>query len=178
MKTLNQLLAFVFILIIDTSCQQERNDFLIRTVNGDFDEIGVENGYLNSKREMVIGYGKYYHCVTDTFRTFAIVYTTSGKIVGIDRAENELFEVFVYDNGPDPISEGLFRIVKNGKIGYADKNGRIVIEPEFQCAFPFKNGIAKVSTDCEEIKDGEHTLWESNNWTYINKEGKIINNAL
>jgi len=179
MKIFSQHIVFFLIIVLLIGCGPKgNNDFLLRAVIGDFDEIGAENGYVNSKGEVIIEYGKYHYCVTDTFRNFAIVYTKSGKIVGIDRNENQLFEVFIYDNGPDPISDGLFRIVKEGKIGYADKNGEVVIEPKFQCAYPFKDGIAKVSKDCREIEDGEYTAWKSNNWIYINKKGEEIKNAL
>ncbi|MCW3788917.1 WG repeat-containing protein [Plebeiibacterium sediminum] len=178
MKSTYLFTTFIIIGMLSLGCEYtKKHDYLLRTVKGDFNEIGAENGYVNSSGEMVIDYGKYYHCVTDTFRNFAIVYTKSGKIVGIDRGEHELYEVFVYDNGPDPLSDGLFRIVKDGKIGYADRNGSIVIEPIYQCAFPFKEGIAKVSKDCNQLQDGEHYQWESKQWIFINKKGKEITTA-
>ena len=40
----------------------------------------------------------------------------TGKIIGIDQNATKLFEVFKYDNGPDYLESGLFRIVRNGKI--------------------------------------------------------------
>ena len=59
-------------------------------------------------------------------------------------------KVFRFDNGPDYTSDGLFRILVENKIGYADSaTGKIVINPQFECAWPFEHGVAKVSVDCE-----------------------------
>ena len=100
--------------------------------------------------------------------------TNNGKWVIMDSKKTTLYEVFPYDNGPDYASEGLIRIVKNGKIGYADaKTYTIVITPQFDCAFPFENGKAKVSNQCKTIKDGEHSIWTSDAWQYVDKKGKF-----
>lgn len=53
--------------------------------------------------------------------------------------------------------DGLFRIVgKNGKIGFADTCGVIVIPPVFSYATPFHNGEAKVSFGGKNEKQGEY----------------------
>ena len=52
-----------------------------------------------------------------------------GKVVAIDRNERILFEAYLFDNGPDYTSEGLFRIIHDGKIGFANENGEVVIAP-------------------------------------------------
>ena len=99
---------------------------------------------------------------------------SDGKWVIVDSKKTMLYEVFLYDNGSDYPSEGLIRVVKNGKIGYADANTyNIVIEPQFDCAFPFENGKAKVSNQCKTVKDGEHGVWESDAWKYVDKQGKF-----
>lgn len=104
--------------------------------------------------------------------SLAMVQTTEGKWVIMDSKKMALYAVFVYDNGPDYPSEGLMRVVKNGKIGYADaKTYAIVIEPQFDCAYPFENGKAKVSTNCKIVKDGEYDVWESEAWQFIDKKG-------
>lgn len=89
------------------------------------------------------------------------------------------YNMFQCDNGSDYVSEGMYRIVdQRGRIGYADESGRAVIKPRFAFGFPFENGKAKV-TDKGEMKevpgsDGEYHYWESDEWYYINKEGKRI----
>jgi hypothetical protein len=98
--------------------------------------------------------------------------TDTGKWVIMDSQKKLLYDVFFFDNGPDYPSEGLIRVVKNGKIGYADANTYVlVIEPQFDCAFPFEGGKAKVSNQCQTIKDGEHSVWESHDWKYVDKRG-------
>jgi WG containing repeat len=100
--------------------------------------------------------------------------TDDGKWVIMDSQKTTLYEVFIYDNGPDYPSEDLIRVLKNGKIGYADaKTYTIVIPPQFDCAFPFENGKAKVSNQCKTVKDGEHSIWESETWQYVDKMGKF-----
>ena len=92
----------------------------------------------------------------------------------------ELFYVFQYDNGPDKLREGLFRITdENGLIGFADSLGNIVIKPQFKFAFPFENGKAKVTLSGESkvvpgSKDEKHH-WDSLDWYYIDTNGKILN---
>ncbi|HSQ86485.1 MAG TPA: WG repeat-containing protein, partial [Desulfobacterales bacterium] len=74
----------------------------------------------------------------------------------------------------DYIKSGLFRIIRNGKIGYANPEGKIVIEPRFDCAFPFEGDFARVSDECVTIDDGEHTSWQSESWYLITKNGKPV----
>ena len=100
--------------------------------------------------------------------------TDDGKWVIMDSQKTTLYDVFIYDNGPDYEADGLIRVVKNGKIGYADaKTYVLVIETQFDCAFPFENGKAKVSNQCKTVKDGEHNVWESEAWQYVDREGKF-----
>lgn len=140
---------------------------------------GTQCGYKNINGEVIIPVGKYHYCFTDTFKTFAIVFDehlTESVMVAIDRNEKILFDIYLFDNGPDWLEDGLFRIVRNGKIGYADKKGVIVIEPKYECADQFKAGIARVSLDCEQIKDNssDHSARKSNSWFYIDKKGNKI----
>ncbi len=97
-----------------------------------------------------------------------------GKWAIVNSKKNVLYDVFIYDNGPDYPSEGLIRVVKNGKIGYAHaKTYILAIAPQFDCAFPFENGKAKVSKNCKTVKDGEHSVWESDAWQYVDKKGRF-----
>jgi hypothetical protein len=129
-------------------------------------------GYVSSRGDTVIAIGTYEYCFTDTLKYMAIVLKKSGELMAIDRQGRELFEVMWYDNGPDYFADGLIRIIKNGKIGYADDKGRMVIAPQFQCALPFANGRARVALTCKTVLEGEHSRWESDDWFYIDKEGR------
>ena len=135
------------------------------------------SGYKNKSGKIIIPAGKYSRCFTHIFKTYAFVAKEgfSSGIVAIDRKENVLYEVFNYDSGPDYTSNGLFRIIENKKIGYSDAStGKVVIKPQFDCAWPFKNGVAEVSTECTQQSDGEHSGWNSDHWYYIDKTGKKV----
>jgi hypothetical protein len=149
---------------------QAKNSCLTLAENEDTNECG----YVSSRGDTVIAFGKYDHCFTTKFCEFAIVVDKKKGIVGINRKEEILFNVFVFDNGPDPLSNGLFRIVKNGKIGYADNKGKIIIAPEYDCAEPFSNGVARVGNGCKTKTDGEHSMWAGGKWFTINKQGKMV----
>jgi hypothetical protein len=160
-----------------TSCSQKNNhnDFWISSV----DTINDQYGYKDQSGKITIPFGKYSMCYTDTFKTYAIVLKPTYGFVAIDKKENVLYKVFPFDNGPDYSSNGLFRILENNLIGYADSlTGKIIINPQFNCAFPFENGVAKVSTDCKAQSDGEHSTWLSDYWFYIDKTGKKVDNPM
>lgn len=150
------------------------NDTLFRVYKGDLYELGVPSGYVNQKGDTIVPIGKYQYCFLDTVITYGVVGNIS-EIYAIDQKENRLYEVYWFDNGPDYVKNGLFRIKRNGKIGYANNIGKIVIEPQFDCASSFENEKAKVTFDCELKKDGEYSSMQSENWFYIDKTGNKIN---
>lgn len=172
--TMRVLLSYIIYLLSISSAFGQPSpqlDYLAVAV----DTINDEYGYRNLDGEMIIPYGKYGICYTDKFQNYAIVLKKGRGLIAIDRNENELYQVLVFENCPDDFSEGLFRIVIDGKIGYADSiSGKIVIEPKFECARPFQNGIAKVSNHCEERPSGEYKVWVSNSWYFIDKLGVAI----
>jgi hypothetical protein len=167
----NYLFLLLFGSLVACSPVIKNNDYLVSFHDTLFDQFA----YKNSDGEIVIPFGKYSNCFTDTFKTYAIVAKPEIGFVAIDRQENVLYGIFPFDNGPDYTSEGLFRILVNNKIGYADSiTGKVVIKPQFDCAWPFENGVAKVSTDCKTQSEGEHSLWVSDHWFYIDKSGKKV----
>ena len=142
-------------------------------------EVGVPVCYLNEQGDTIVPYGKYKFCQTDTIRNIGFVYGNKqdARIVCIDNQGKELFYVFKYDNGPDYIREGLFRIMDDkGLIGFADLLGNVVIKPQFKFAFPFEGNKAKVTLTGEqkEMPDRERREWASDKWQYINKKGELI----
>ena len=154
-------------------CKKTRSENYLVMIT---DTINDSYGYRNIKGDTIIALEKYSICYTDTFRNYAVVLKPKNGFVAIDRDENVLYDIFTFDNGPDYTSEGLFRIMRKGKIGFADSlTGKIVIEPKFKFAFPFKNGIAKVSNDGRTAIEGEHKRWKSENWFYIDKAGNKKN---
>ena len=155
-------------------------DTLFRVFEGEEYEFGSPCGYVNQKGDTVFPIGKYSHCFSDTIRTFGIVVEDGNSVsdlIGIDQAGNRLYEVYWFDNGPDYAEEGLFRILRNGKVGFADTTGKVVIAPQFACATPFADGKAKVAFECELVSDSpdeEHRRMESDSWFFVDREGKEI----
>lgn len=150
---------------------------LTRIPQGDAYEFGDACGYVNPAGDTIVPVGKYMLCLTDTIRTFGIVAPNTPDFSayhGIDKQGRLLYEIPNYDNGPDWLADGLFRVIRNGKIGYADEEGYIKIDPQFECANPFDEGRAKVALDCELIPDGEYTRMESEEWFYIDRSGKKV----
>lgn len=169
-----QRIAIIVLTLAVISCSEPKSDYLVK-VDNDPGSMGTA-GYATVDGKMIIPIGKYFICFSDTLKNFAIVMTHDKRLIGINRNEKELFEVFWFDNGPDYVSDGLFRIVKDGKIGYADATGKIVINPQYDCAEPFEHGVAKVSTNCTRIKGEEHVMWESDQWETIRKDGSSVKN--
>ena len=86
-----------------------------------------------------------------------------------------LYTLQFFDNGSDPLEEGLRRYVKNGKIGFANKLGEKVLPANWNFATPFSYGYATVYTGVwikKYDKGGEH-------WTIVpnddNAEKFLIN---
>jgi|GEM_PF-1277091 len=84
--------------------------------------------------------------------------------------------ILVIDNRgrPDPFKEGLARTRFNGKIGFFNRNLDIVIEPLYNFAFPFHNGVSEVCIGCRDLKYYGTELLDGGEWKRINRKGIII----
>ena len=142
--------------------QQGNNDTLsliYQEVDNDY-----KYGYINSKGEVIVPIGKYSWIYHTEFKTLGFV-AKDGNIWAIDPSGKERFRVFCFDNGPDYLSEGLFRMVdEQSKIGFADSLGHIVITPRFEFVSPFKNGLAAFNAGGKKVQDGEHSFIEGGKW--------------
>lgn len=83
-----------------------------------------------------------------------------------------------YDNGPDYFKDELARTEWNGKIGFFDKNLSIIIEPLYDFAFPFENGLSIVCNGCNKNTIGEHTELMGGHWGAINRKGELVYNIV
>lgn len=150
----------------------QQDDLMFRV----YDEVEDECGYVNAKGETLIPIGQCFACFSDSL-TYAVVIKRNHRGEGFpafDAKGNNVFNVFPYDNGPDYVEDGTFRIIKEGKIGYANVAGEIIIPPKYEAAFPFENGRAKVSLHADKESDGEHSWWVNTDWFYIDKKGNKI----
>ncbi|MGB0861695.1 MAG: WG repeat-containing protein [Saprospiraceae bacterium] len=169
MKKITILAAFLFITAFAFS--QKENDYLVVV----WDTIHYsECGYMDASGKMVIPMGRYPICMTDTFSNFAVVYKSNKGFIGINRAEKVLFTIFMYDNGPDFPSEGLFRITKNGKVGFANLEGKVVVEPKYSAVYPFSEGLSAFCKDCSTERMGEVSTWKGGKWGFMNKKGEVM----
>lgn len=141
----------------------------------DFDKDETICGYVDAKGKIVIPAGKYAEIFTSEFDKIALVRIKAGKdVYAIDRNENILFQVYGYF--PDPVSNDLFRIIENGKIGFANMNGEIIIKPRFNFIFPFFE--SDLAIFCEKGDwvwiDKEHRKFLGGKWGAIDKKGNIV----
>lgn len=94
----------------------------------------------------------------------------------INQKGEALLNPYLFDNGPDYLSEGLFRYVKGGKVGFADVACQVTIPASYDFASPFQEGLAAVCTGCVEVPepDGEHSTIQGGTWGYIDKKGTVV----
>jgi hypothetical protein len=139
-------------------------------------EYGESCAYVDAAGAVVIPRGTFESCFSETFKTFAYVADKrfGRKIVAVNRNREPVFEAYLFDNGPDYPSDGLFRIKRNEKIGYADVTGRVVIAAAYAGAEPFEDGAARVTLDCELVADGEYSVAKSDQWFSIDKTGNKL----
>ncbi|GKX55377.1 hypothetical protein SOASR030_14890 [Leminorella grimontii] len=90
------------------------------------------------------------------------------------KPDGSSLEVLLFDNGPDYFEEGLTRGIVNGKVGFFNQRLEPVIEPQYDFAWPFENGLARVGMDCESILDGEHTVVSCRQENYIDRQGRKV----
>ena len=82
---------------------------------------------------------------------------------------------FLYDNGPDYLVEGLARTVRNGKMGFVNTQLEEIVQPVWDFASPFQDGVAAVCTGCVPKAAGdEHTYMSGGKWGYIDRHGRVI----
>lgn len=92
-----------------------------------------------------------------------------------DRKGNFLYRPFFYDNGADYFAEGVRRFVKDGKIGFVDRNGKTIIEAKHDFVSPFNYGYAAFCDGCDwEKTDDEHKAIVGGTWGIINFKGEIV----
>ncbi|WP_160137575.1 WG repeat-containing protein [Chryseobacterium sp. c4a] len=98
--------------------------------------------------------------------SFGSVYDKKGKF---------LYSPFFFDNGADYFSEGVRRLVKNGKVGFADRNGTIVIQPKHDFVSSFNYGHAVFCDGCDwEKTEDEHKSIVGGIWGVMNRKGETV----
>lgn len=141
-----------------------------------FENVDATLGYVDSSGKVVIPAGKYPYIFTAEFDKIAFVLLKDRKgVYAIDRNEKILFQVCSYEIGPDIVSNGLFRIIENGKIGFANMNGEIVIKPRFQFVYPFQeNGFAIFCENGTWSMLDKYIPVIKGKWGVINRQGVVV----
>jgi len=102
-----------------------------------------------------------------------------GTLAYFDRTGKQISPPLGYGPRNYSFSEGLVPVEIKGKTGFMDRSGKLVIEPQFEDAEDFSEGLAPVKVHSEE------TTWcpreESGSrkgftmkWGYIDKTGKLV----
>ncbi|MDN0006066.1 WG repeat-containing protein [Providencia stuartii] len=111
----------------------------------------------------------------DSAYRFCLKNLPNQGIVVVDQQGNEAYRPYYFDNWPDEPKNGLYRIRQGDKIGFAEaKTGKVVIEANYDCAYPFENGKAHVGIGCQRETDGEHSWWVGGHWVWIDLQGNRI----
>jgi WG containing repeat len=82
-----------------------------------------------------------------------------------------------FDNGADAFVEGLARTVRNGKVGFVDTALTEVIPAQWDFAFPFEGGVARVCNGCAGVPASpgeEHHAMAGGTWGYIDTTGRVV----
>lgn len=172
LQIMTRLFTILLILLSYNSFTQEQPEIMYRIENQNEDVCG----YVNAQGDTLIPFGECIACFSDSL-SYAIVLKWDDQSYGFpafNAKGGEVFRVFVYDNGPDYIEDGTFRIVKDGKIGYASVSGEIIVPPMYEAAWPFEDGRALVSIHADIETDGEHSWWINTDGFYIDKQGNRV----
>ena len=91
------------------------------------------------------------------------------------KPDRSYLPVITYDNGADYFQEGLTRSLLNGKIAFYNHDFELVLATDFDWAWPFQDGVARVCRGCVVTQvNEEHTGLTGGVWGYIDKQGNMI----
>ncbi|MCL2597757.1 MAG: WG repeat-containing protein [Paludibacter sp.] len=99
--------------------------------------------------------------------SFWVYLNVAGKEV-LPALHRKIGNVYSVDLHISPLREGMraFYDITLKKWGYADKDGKVVIQPKYGVAMPFSEGLAAVC-----LQDGDYG---AKKWGFIDKTGKEI----
>jgi len=85
--------------------------------------------------------------------------------------------VEVFDNGAEEFSDGLARSPVGKKVGYINRELKLVIPAQFDGAYRFERGLAMVCVGCHLTwaePEKEHSYYVGGNWSCIDTRGRVV----
>ncbi|OEH86453.1 hypothetical protein BHU72_13625 [Desulfuribacillus stibiiarsenatis] len=136
---------------------EDRAVFTAKNGDGDF-----RNGYLNREGQVVI---QPQFMTAYSFKNGKTVVQKSENEFALIGRNGELYQTYPFAF-VGPIGDGMmgYKATMDGKYGYIDEKGTIIIEPRFSGALPFENGRAIVNASDNY----------TNRYGLIDKTGKFI----
>ena len=144
---------------------------------------GPDNGitsvcFVNEQGDTIVPHGRFVYCTSDSIAPVGFAKESGAKGIACINTEGQvLCRALDVDNlTPDYLFDGYFRIVnEEGLMGFADSLGHVVVTPQFKYAYPFERGKAKVTyTGQKNDPNDEHWEWVSDDWFYIDHQGRKI----
>lgn len=93
--------------------------------------------------------------------------------------DGRILETPLYDNGPDYFQHGLVRYIDaRGKLGFVDRQLRVVIPAAFDVALPFHAGRAEVCNGCVRpprsgIDAEQREVASGGTWGSVDRRGRV-----
>lgn len=128
-------------------------------------------GFRNAAGEIVI-YPRFLHAYAFTPGGIAAVIDGDARPAFIDTSGRVIAEAFFYDNGPDYFTERRARIVVDGKVGFIDERGSIIVRPAYDWASAFCHGLSVVCVGCVKTP-GEHGAWVGGSWGFVDPVERV-----
>ena len=120
-----------------------------------FNDKEQQIGYQTQQGKVIIP--AQYLLADEQLCNMAFVFDENKGFVAINRQNQVILTPYIYDNGPDYLQEGLFRFVENGKIGFANVDGKKIIPARYDFVTPFADGAAQYYIGGEPIYEDGRT---------------------
>jgi len=162
MKKIFQLIAFLLL----ASCNSQSKKII---------PFETENGWGYKQNEEIIIQPQFGIASEFTDCGIAAVGDSENGNYYIDKDGKKLnIPVLEVGNFVDSFQDGYARFKKDGKIGFIDECGEIVIPAQFESVTSFKNQIAIVSKGFEVITNGPYKTHKGGTYGAIDKDGNLI----
>jgi hypothetical protein len=141
----------------------------------DFNRPDVPNCIYTGKLGSTVSSRYLRELVFDQFGLAPVYSHEEGWMYVNRRGRVVLSGVARMDNWADTFHDGLVRVVRNGKYGFANRKGTIVVPAAYDGALNFENGAAEVCNNCRcDERDSEHCALTGGQWSRIDTSGRVL----